>query len=145
MLVLLAVAFAVGFGSNAVRGTVDPGGNDPELLKRREIQRIAIDDAARLLDDTHALFLDVRPSAEYDAGHVRGAVEFSADDFNAAYIEIRDFLAPELQLVLYGDATLPAVRAAEFLAARGHEARVLDGGWHGWTTRGLPVEGAATP
>jgi rhodanese-related sulfurtransferase len=145
MAALLVAAFAVGFATNAVRGSIDPGGNDPELLKRQEIERIALDDAARLLDDAHALFLDVRPVPEYASGHIQGAVGFSADDFAAAYAEIRDFLAPDLQIVLYGDATLPAVRAAEFLAARGHEARVLDGGWRGWTSRGLPSEGEAAP
>lgn len=145
MLLLLAAAFAVGFGTNAIRGTVDPSGNDPELLKRREIERIAMNDAAAYVEDGTVLFLDVRPLAEYDTSHIRGAAAFSSDDFTAAYAEIRDFLSPEMQIVLYGDATLPAVRAAEFLVARGHTARVLDGGWRGWVDRGLPVEGAATP
>lgn len=145
MAIVLAVAGAAGFGTNAVRGTVDPGGNDPELLKRSELQRIAIADAAARLDDAHALFLDVRASVEYDTAHIRGAVSFSADDFTAAYSEVRDFLAPDVQIIVYGESTLPAVRAAEFLAARGHAPAVLDGGWRGWNERGLPVEGAATP
>lgn len=145
MLVLLAAACVAGFATNAVRGTIDPGGNDPELLKRREIQRIAIDEAARHADDAHTLFLDVRPAPEFAAGRIRGAVPFSADDFAAAYADVRDFLAPDVQIVVYGDATLPAVRAAEFLAARGHTARVLDGGWRGWSDGGLPVEAEAGP
>jgi rhodanese-related sulfurtransferase len=144
MLILLAAAFAVGFGSNAVRGTLDPAGNDPQLLKHENLQRIALDDAASRLDDSRTLFLDVRPRGEYDAGRIRGAVSFSSDDFDAAYTELRDFLSPDVQIVLYGDATLPAVRAAEFLIARGHHGvRVLDGGWRGWQERGLPVEQAA--
>lgn len=141
MLALLAAAAMAGFGSNAVRGTLDPGGNDPELLKR-DLQRIALDEAAAHADDARTLFLDVRPRAEYAAAHVRGAASFSADDFDAAYAELRDFLGPDVQLVVYGEATLPAVRAAEYLVARGHAVRVLDGGWRGWQERGLPVEGA---
>ena len=144
MLVLLVAAAVAGFGTNAVRGTVDPGGNDPELLKR-DVERIAIGDAAVRTDDARTLFLDVRPRSDYEAGRIRGAVSFSADDFAAAYAEIRDFLAPDVQIVVYGDATLPAVRGAEFLVARGHSVRVLDGGWRGWQQRGFPVEGAASP
>jgi 3-mercaptopyruvate sulfurtransferase SseA len=144
MLILLAAAFAVGFGSNAVRGTLDPSGNDPQLLKHENLQRIALDEAATRIDDSRTLFLDVRARAEYDAGRIRGAVSFSSDDFDAAYTELRDFLSPDVQIVLYGDATLPAVRAAEFLVARGHQGvRVLDGGWRGWQERGWPVEQAA--
>jgi rhodanese-related sulfurtransferase len=144
MSILLAAAAAAGFGTNAVRGTVDPGGNDPELLKR-SLERIPIGAAATHADDARTLFLDVRPRIEYEAAHIRGAVAFSADDFESAYAEIRDFLAPDVQIIVYGEATLPAVRAAEFLIARGHAVRVLDGGWRGWSERALPVDAAASP
>ncbi len=147
MLVIVVAALVTGFVSNAARNKLAWGGNDPELLKRQaDISRISLDEAAKHTDDAHAFFLDVRPRVEFDASRIRGAVSFSADDFTAAYAEIRDFLGPDVQVIVYGESTLPAVRAAEFLQARGHTAvRVLDGGWRMWQERTLPVDTGAAP
>lgn len=146
MLVIVVAALTSGFVSNAVRSKLAWRGNDPELLKRQEIGRVSLDEAAQHTEDAHTFFLDVRPRAEFDASHIRGAQSFSADDFTAAYAEIRDFLGPDVQVIVYGESTLPAVRAAEFLQARGHTAvRVLDGGWRMWQDRALPVDSGGTP
>ena len=145
MLALLAAAFAAGFTTNAVRShaTIDVGSTDPSLLKYSEIERLSLDDAVKSLDQATTLFLDVRAKPEYDAGHVKGAISFPADDLDAAYAEIRDYLGAGVQTVVYGDATLPAVRAAQFLKARNHAVRVLDGGWRMWVDRALPTDGEA--
>jgi len=146
MLALLAAAFAAGFTTNAVRSraAIDVSGSDPALLKYTELERVSLDDAAKSLDQATTLFLDVRAKPEYDTGHVRGAISFPADDLDAAYAEIRDFLGAGVHTVVYGVATLPAVSAAQFLKARNHDVRVLDGGWRMWVERALPVDGAVT-
>jgi len=146
MLFFVMLAVATGFLSNAARIKLDWAGNDPELLRRQEVGRVSLDEAAQHTDDAHAFFLDVRPRVDFDAGRIHGAVSFSADDFEAAYAEIRDFLGPDVQVIVYGESTLPAVRAAEFLQVRGHTAvRVLDGGWRMWQERTLPVDTGAAP
>jgi rhodanese-related sulfurtransferase len=144
MLALVAAACVAGAVSNGVRATLEWRGNDP-LLLQRQVGRIVVEDAARLQDDPRSLFLDVRPRAEFDRGRIRGALSFAVDSLDAAYAEVRDFLGPEIQLVVYGEETLPAVRGAEFLKARGHTVRVLEGGWRAWQERALPEDSEATP
>ena len=144
ILVLAVAAFAAGFTSNAVRTKLAWSGNDPELLKRaQDVDRVSLEEAARHTDDAHVFFLDVRPRTEFDAARIHGSVSFCADDFDAAYAEIRDFLGADVQVIVYGESTLPAVRAAEYLQARGHTVRVLDGGWRMWQERSLPVDTGA--
>ncbi len=144
MLALVVAAGAAGTLSNARRSTLEWSGNDP-LLLQKNVERISIDEAARLQDDPRSLFLDVRPRADYERGRIRGALPFSADSFDSAYAEVRDFLGPEIQAVIYGDETLPAIRGAEYLKARGNAVRVLDGGWRAWRERRLPQEGETKP
>jgi rhodanese-related sulfurtransferase len=142
VLVLVAAAFAAAFVANTLRPTLEWGGSDP-VIQKAGLDGLSAEEAARYQDDPAALFLDVRPRAEYTRAHVHGAVEFPADDMAAAYDEIRDFLGPEVKLIAYGDETLPAVRAAEFLKARGHTAWVLEGGFEAWRKSRLPTETAA--
>lgn len=139
MLVLVAVALAAGTLSNAVRSTLDWRGNDP-LLLQKEVGRIATAEAAAMQNDPRCLFLDVRPRRDYEAARIAGALSFAAGTFDSAYAELRDFLAPDVQAVVYGEETLPVVRAAEYLKARGHTVRVLEGGWRAWHEAGLPQE-----
>ena len=144
MLALVAAACAAGAISNGVRSTLSWRGNDP-LLLQKNVERIDVEAAAALQDDPRCLFLDVRPPADYERARIRGALPFSAGAFDAAYAEVSDFLAADVQVVVYGTETLPAVRAAEFLTARGHRVRVLDGGWGAWQERGLPQDAEAAP
>lgn len=143
MLVLLAAGAVAAVVSNGVRRSLEWGGSDPILIKHGDVATVSLEDAAAAQADVNTLFLDVRARAEHEASHVLGAVSFPADELEAAYAAVRDFLGPDVKIVLYGDETLPAVRAAEFLAVRGHTARVLDGGWRSWRAKKLPVEGAA--
>ena len=142
IVLFFAAALVAAVISNAARTPPLPwrGVADPELLRHPQVQAISVDEAARVHDAASTLFLDVRPRRGFDAGRVRGAVSFPADGLEVAYEELRDFLGPEVQIVVYAQETLSAVRAAEFLAARGRPARVLRGGWQAWRDRGLAVE-----
>ena len=144
MLVIVVAAAATGFGSNAVRKRLDLRSTDPVLLKmqaQNSAQGIALDAAAQALNEATTLFLDARAKAEFDAGHVRGALSFPAEEADAAYAENRDFLGEGVRAIVYSDQTLQAVRVAQYLTSRGHAAVVLDGGWPAWQDGGLPVEG----
>jgi rhodanese-related sulfurtransferase len=144
MLSFFGAALVAGTISNATRShRLAWRGGDPDLLRYPKVKSITIAEAISLHDQATTLFLDARPKRDFEAEHVRGAVSFSADDLGAAFEELRDFLGADVTLVVYGQETLPAVRAVEFLAQRGHEARVLEGGWRAWKTRGLATETGA--
>jgi len=141
---LLGAAFAAGFIANAARSKIDWRGTDPGLIGR-QVDSISSPEAAKLLDDASVLFLDVRPQHDFDLSRVRGAVSFPSGSFDTVYPEVRDFLTASGRIIVYGEETLLAVRAAEFLKARGLRPQVLEGGWQAWRARQLPVEGEATP
>ena len=64
----------------------------------------------------------------------------NADGLEAAFAEVRDFLDPSMDLVVYAADTMSAVRVAKYLLARGLHARVLEGGWEAWQDARLPTE-----
>ena len=101
---------------------------------------VDLGEAERLHADPTTLFLDARDAESFAQRRVFGAVSFPADDIETAYAELRDFLAPDMPLVVYSKDLLLAVRAARYLQERGYDAAVLDGGWDAWHRARLPVE-----
>ena len=141
VLVLLGVAAVLGLVTNALRSEgIDWGGRDPERFRHADVEFLSVKAAAPLHSQTTTLFLDARSGEEFAAAHVFGAVSLPADATDAAYAELRDFLAPDMDLVVYAGDTMSAVRVAKFLLARGLRARVLEGGWEAWRDERLPVE-----
>jgi rhodanese-related sulfurtransferase len=143
ILVLIAAAFLAGFTSNSVRQTLQWRGNDPTFLKHDIVgvtrrKRRSCRTIRRRCFSTF-----VRP-AEFAVSHIPGAASFPADDPDAVYGELRDFLGTGMKALVYGDNSMQAVRAAEYLEERGHVVRALEGGWSAWQKRQLPVE-AGTP
>ena len=82
--------------------------------------------------------LDIRPSEEYEVGHIPGAL-------NVPLAEIEHFLAtfPKGQeIVAYcrGEYCVLAFEAIATLRKRGFNARRLEEGYPEWKAAGLPVE-----
>jgi rhodanese-related sulfurtransferase len=104
-----------------------------ELLSAAELDQ-------RLLQGKVVL-LDVRPEAEYKAGHIAGA--------RSAPLEQLELIAPELpkrrDVVAYcrGPYCVYADEAVRLLRGRGLRAKRLDVGFPEWRRAGLPVEKAS--
>lgn len=87
------------------------------------------------------VLLDVRPTLEYKAGHIPGAVSVPLE-------ELEKFLAnliEDKELVVYcrGAYCVLAYDAVRTLSASGHRARRLREGMLEWRLAGLPVESSA--
>jgi len=86
------------------------------------------------------LIIDVRGSAEYEAGHIQGAVNIPLGQLSRKLKQ----LPRERPIVTYcnmhhrGESR--GERAAAQLRERGYQAQTLDGGYPGWKGQGLPVE-----
>ena len=63
-----------------------------------------------------------------------------ADDLQANWVAIRDFLDPSMTLIVYADDPNLTVRVVEFLSARNLQAQGLGGGWEAWQDAHLPEE-----
>ena len=92
--------------------------------------------ATRLINDRNAVILDVRPAAEFAAGHLPGARNLTVEEAGKAGAEL-----PQGRPILLVDASgTRAGKAAGALKAAGRqEVFTLDGGVRQWQQAGLPL------
>jgi rhodanese-related sulfurtransferase/DNA-binding transcriptional ArsR family regulator len=104
-----------------------------------ETEQVTRDELLRRVDAGEVLVLDVRPPAEYEAGHIPGAVSIPLEELPGRLAELPD----ELDIVAYcrGEYCVLAPEAVRTLAAAGRRASRLDTGMLEWRLAGLPVEG----
>lgn len=108
------------------------------LGNRDELEPI---DALTLLGRIHdddLVVLDVRPTLEYEAGHLPGARSVPISELESRLGELR----PDQEIVAYcrGPYCVYADEAVELLTARGYLARRFTHGFPDWQVAGLPVE-----
>ena len=99
-------------------------GNDDLRLDERDL--------AERVRRGEVTLLDVRPSIEFDNGHLPGAISIPIEDLADRLHEI-----PERRLVVTycrGAYCLFAGEAVEMLRSHGFDAVRLDGGWSEWST-----------
>ncbi len=98
---------------------------------------VAHDELARRLRDGRVLVLDVRPEAEYAAGHIPGAVNVPHDLLAARLSD----LPADTEIVAYcrGRYCVFAPDAVRLLRDHGFTAHMLDGGLPDWRRSGLPI------
>jgi rhodanese-related sulfurtransferase/DNA-binding transcriptional ArsR family regulator len=107
------------------------------------IERVSQDELRRRVDAGDVIVIDVRPSVEYDAGHIATArsvpMDTLADQLAA--------LPANADVVAYcrGPFCVYADDAVRFLRQRGRRAARLEDGYPEWRSAGLPVELAAAP
>lgn len=82
--------------------------------------------------------LDVRPSQEYQAGHLPGAVNIPLSELEGRLNK----LPKSREVIAYcrGPYCVLAFEAVNMLRERGFKARRLEAGLPEWRTKGLPVE-----
>jgi rhodanese-related sulfurtransferase len=87
---------------------------------------------ARELAAERLVLLDVRPTLEFEAGHIPGAISVPSGEL----AERLDDLPRDRPIVAYcrGAYCLSADEAVALLRERGFEAYRLDGGWPEWVT-----------
>lgn len=85
--------------------------------------------------------LDVRPRAEYEAGHVRGAVSIPIGDLRARLKDID--LGARVVAYCRGSYCVYADEAVRVLAESGRDAARLEDGFPEWAAARLPVEHGA--
>src|SRR4029453_5202871 len=111
---------------------------DEYLGDRDEVELLTARELAERLEEGKVVVLDVRPEAEYRAGHIATAISAPLGEL--------DPVAPDLpkrrEVVAYcrGPYCVYADEAVRLLQARGLRARRLDVGFPEWQRAGLPVE-----
>lgn len=110
------------------------------------VAKLTVDEAAGLVGSADVVFVDVREPAEWQAGHVPGAVhvprgllEFKADPaLPAAHDKALD---PGKKLVVYCASGGRAALAAKTLKDMGYpDVANMTGGFGAWSQAGKPSE-----
>jgi rhodanese-related sulfurtransferase len=106
-----------------------PGRHNGNVVSRDEVEELLKD---------KAILLDVRPRQEFEAGHLRGAINIPVDELRGRLSD----LSRDHRVVTYcrGKYCLFADEAAEFLRANGFDVVRLEGGWPEWQSEGRPVQ-----
>jgi rhodanese-related sulfurtransferase/DNA-binding transcriptional ArsR family regulator len=113
-----------------------------EYLGDREgVEQVSAAELAERLGRGQVVVLDVRPQAEYRAGHIAGAVSAPVDTL----VSQMPKLPRRGEVVAYcrGPYCVYADDAVRLLRARGVPARRLDVGFPEWRRAGRPVETVA--
>lgn len=108
------------------------------LGDRENLEQITRDELAHRLEDGNVIVIDVRPPAEYDAGHIPGARSVPVDALQRQL----DELPANTEVVAYcrGPYCVLADDAVRQLTQNGHHARRLEGGFPEWRRDGRPVQ-----
>jgi len=108
------------------------------LGNRSSLDEVGRDELAARLAAGDVVVIDVRPEAEFAAGHIAGARSIPIARLAASLNELPD----GLEVVAYcrGSYCVFADDAVRLLRARGRRARRLEGGYPEWRRAHLPVE-----
>ena len=107
------------------------------LTRRDELEPVTLRELRELLSKGDVTLLDVRPRAEYDAGHIPGALSIPVAELDRRL----DELPRHREVIAYcrGPYCVFSVEAVGTLRARGYRARRADEGLPEWQADGLPV------
>lgn len=107
------------------------------LGDRSELEQVGRDELSRRLTDGELVLIDVRPSDEYEAGHIAGARSVPHDSLQ----ELLSELADDVEVVAYcrGPFCVLADDAVNLLVRHGRRARRLEEGFPQWQRAGLPI------
>ena len=134
--------FSTTIGSSANR---DNKNKKEELLNRmielarNEMNTINQEDAAELRNQTIALFVDVRPKSQYDAGHVKGAIHIPMESFEIGHSQLPK--NHDQQIITVCNKGNLSMSGMLVLKSMGYKnTRSLNGGTTAWIEKGYEIE-----
>jgi len=146
---ILAMAAVLAFTVNHFRkdrlplvGDWSPKG-ELRALKTSEDAIVSIEEARALFLTGGAIFFDARSPEDYQAGHIQGALNLPAQNFDEFYPGLLPEITPDSLIITYCDGeTCELSKDLAFaLSAKGYShVRVLVNGWSSWRDATLPVE-----
>lgn len=106
-------------------------------LKRDDVP-IQLEELASLLKRKDTVLLDVRPTLEFNAGHIPNAIPAPISELES----LMDALPKQLEIIAYcrGPYCVFADEAVAMLRASGFNARRLELGLPDWQAAGYPVQ-----
>ena len=106
----------------------------PALARKPAVSPAAVAELSARPDAP--IILDVRSQAEYDAGHVPGAVLIPHDQLAARLAE----LDRDRWVLVYCKSGRRAGIAEDVLVKSGFDVRQIEGSWNRWSAEGRPAQ-----
>jgi len=153
VLVLGLTATVLSFAVNQVRSDSMPllGDWSPEARMTLQFGKnilIPLDEARNKFLTGDAVFVDARPPAQYQEGHIQGALSLPLADFDQSADKIMMDYPENTLFVTYCDGEDCALAAEVALKLKkiGFEnVRVLHDGWNAWKNNRLPSQTGDAP
>lgn len=99
------------------------------------LEPVSLEELAERAEGSEIVVLDVRPSAEFEAGHIPGAIGIPHDELAARLSELPE--GAEIVAYCRGRFCVFAPQAVRLLRDHGYPARVLDGSVPEWREANL--------
>jgi len=144
---ILLISVAIGTVVNLIRPDSIPFVDSWSMTEKLVTEdgdtlAIPLEDAANLFTENAAVFLDARTPAEYDQGHIQGAVNLPWHDVDNYFETVIMILDPEAMVITYCDGETCSLShdLALFLKDLGFtRVKVLVNGWTLWKEHRLPT------
>lgn len=149
LIAIAVISAAVGVAVNAVRRNRLPM-RLPEAYYQVESKAkpILLPTARRLFDEGRAVFIDARPTAEYEASQIEGACNLPFERWQEVYPAISSWIVGR-RIVVYGskDGVQDADDLALAISSRmaSDSIYVYIGGFEEWKAAGLPLRAGRDP
>lgn len=116
---------------------------DDYLGNRDDVDQVSRGELAERIATGAVIVIDVRPAAEFAAGHISGARSIPTERLSREL----ETLPADMDVVAYcrGPYCLLAVDAVRFLRSKGRRARPLQDGFPEWRQAGLPTQKVEVP
>jgi len=112
-------------------------------LRELDARYISAEETKARHEAGQSLFLDARRTENFARGHIAGAQNIPADEFDQRFVEMANWLPKEAEVVIYcdGKSCGSSRQVADKLGPMGYErVSIFRDGWAGWKDRGWPVE-----
>ncbi len=108
------------------------------FASKDDLQPVGRKELLKMLKSGEATVIDVRPSSEYRAGHIRGAINVPMENLSHYLFT----LPKEQEVIAYcrGPYCMLSFDAVEQLRRHGYRARRLEDGFPEWKSSHFPVE-----
>ena len=149
MFVLVLAASAIGLAYNALSPsslTLTKGREAP--MESVGIQLMNLDEVRYYLDQGNTLIVDARSPEEYSLGHIEGALNLSAEDFENHWKALEPELKKAEMVITYcsGGSCGTSEEVALLLQKKGLEGvAVFTDGLPGWMTYNLAIKSGTEP
>lgn len=100
--------------------------------KAKDYVDVDADEFAQLISTGHVAVLDVRTLAEYEKGHIEGALLVNLRDSDFVQ-RVTDRIEKACTVAVYCQSGIRSASAAEKLAAKGYSVVNLKGGYNAYT------------